>query len=443
MSIWKRAYLHTVRKKGKTALIFCILLIVSTLILTCLAIRSATDTAALNIRRSLMGYFTLNAKHLDNMLEGDAAAAILDLPGIAPRYNLRSYFHAEYRDRDGGKLKTKTEGAAPATKGYEHAGKMIGSSHSESDVYFQEGGFELIDGRHITAEDTNAILVSDDFAQRNGLKVGGRLVLGDIGSGREIEMEIVGIFTPAKRQESVEMAPPEEQYENVAFTDDKSYSRLCFENGDHYQYADFYADDPSALEGLMEEVKGIPGVNWEACTFTKNDADYQRSRTELEALQSLVTAIVYLLIAVSVVMLALILLLWVRNRMQEIGMLLAMGVGKGSIYLQHVAEILIIAVFAFTLSFATSSLIAQGVGDALFERATIGDRVTANDLTGGTTEDVTADDTPSLVTIDVRVSAENLLLVYGMGTGILFLSIALASIPILRLKPKEILTKMS
>ena len=239
------------------------------------------------------------------------------------------------------------------------------------------------------------------------------------------------------------MAPPEEQYENVAFTDDKSYSRLCFENGDHYQYADFYADDPSALEGLMEEVKGIPGVNWEACTFTKNDADYQRSRTELEALQSLVTAIVYLLIAVSVVMLALILLLWVRNRMQEIGMLLAMGVGKGSIYLQHVAEILIIAVFAFTLSFATSSLIAQGVGDALFERATIGDRVTANDLTGGTTEDVTADDTPSLVTIDVRVSAENLLLVYGMGTGILFLSIALASIPILRLKPKEILTKMS
>ena len=191
-------------------------------------------------------------------------------------------------------------------------------------------------------------------------------------------MEIVGVFTPTKRQESGEMAPPEEQYENVAFTDDETYSRLCFDSGAHYQYADFYADDPSELTSLMDRVKSIPGVDWEACTFTPNDADYQRSRTELESLQSLVTAIVLLLIAVSVVMLALILLLWVRNRIPEIGMLLAMGIGKGSILLQHLGEIFMIAVVAFALSFATSSLIAQGVGDTLFEQATVGDRVTAN-----------------------------------------------------------------
>ena len=55
MSIWKRACLHTVRKKRKTALMFCILLIVSTLILTCLAIRSATDTAALKGQTILVG----------------------------------------------------------------------------------------------------------------------------------------------------------------------------------------------------------------------------------------------------------------------------------------------------------------------------------------------------------------------------------------------------
>lgn len=443
MNIWKRAYLHTVRKKGKTALMFCILLIVSTLILSCLAIRSATDTAAFNIRKSLMGYFTVNGKHLDNMLEEDVVDKALDLPGMAPRYNLRSYFLGEYRDGGGGQLTTKTEGAAPALKGYEHAGKMIGSTYSELDVYFKEGGFELVEGRHVTTGDRNKILVSDEFADRNGLSLGDSLFLGDLGSDRQLEMEIVGIFKPTKKQEVGIATPPEELYENVAFTDDGAYSRLCFDSGGHYQYADFYADDPAELDHLMDGVKSIPGVKWEVCNFTKNDANYQRASTELEALQSLVTAIVFLLIAVSVVMLGLILLLWVRNRLPEIGMLLAMGIGKGNILLQHVAEILMIAVVAFALSFVTSSLVAQGVGDTLFEQASAVDRVTVNDLTEGTTENMGADAAPSLVTIDVDVSVGNLLLVYAMGTGIILLSIALASVPILRLKPKEILTKIS
>ena len=78
MPIWKRAWLHTVRKKGKTTLMFLILLTIATLILTCLAIRSATDTAALNIRKSLMGGFTVNAKHLHSFLDESAVLKILE-----------------------------------------------------------------------------------------------------------------------------------------------------------------------------------------------------------------------------------------------------------------------------------------------------------------------------------------------------------------------------
>lgn len=443
MSMWKRAWLHIERKKGKTVLIFLILLTVSTLLLTCLSIRSATDTAAQNIRKSLMGGFTVNAKHLETFLDESTVSKILEQSGMRDHYNLRSYDQVEYQDKSGRKLKIKTEGAAPASIGYEHAGKMVSATHSDLEPYFTEAGLELVEGRHITTGDKNKIIVSDTFAKMNGLKPGDSLLLGSLHSDQQTEVEIVGIFKSKEAMKSSEMTPPAELYENICFTDDETYSRLAFDSGNHYQYGDFFVDDPSELDLILEKVKNIPDVDWEKCTFTKNDADYLRAKTELQALQTLVTTMVLVLIAVSVVMLALILLLWIRARIQEIGMLLAMGIGKGNIILQHIAELLLIAVFAFALSFAASSLIAQQVGDTLIERAAAEDCVTENDLTDGTSKEQDTDQAPALQSIHIRVSASDLLLVYGIGAGIILLSVAAASYPILCLKPKEILTKMS
>ena len=53
MNLWRRAYLYTVRKKGKSVLMLLILLMMSTMMLTCLSIQSASDKAALDIRKAL------------------------------------------------------------------------------------------------------------------------------------------------------------------------------------------------------------------------------------------------------------------------------------------------------------------------------------------------------------------------------------------------------
>lgn len=443
MNIWKRAWLHTKRKKGKTVLMLLILLIISTLILTCISIRSAADTAALNIRKSLMGGFTVNAKHLETLLDDDAVIDILKLSGIGDQYNLRSYGSMEYRNLEGHKLKIKTEDAMPPSTGLEHAGKVVSATHSDWDTYFTEAGFELIQGRHITAGDTNAVIVSEAFAEMNGLKLGEHILLGDLNSDRQAEVEIVGIFRPQKELESSNMMPPAELYENVSFTDDGTYSRLVFEDGGHYQYGDFYVEDPAELDAILERVKSIPDTDWNQCFFTKNNADYLRARTQLESLQNLIAAVVMILIGISAVMLTLILLLWTRARIQEIGMLMAMGVGKVSIVAQHITELLLIAAVAFTLSFAGGALIAQQVCDTVLQRTAAEEHVTENNLTDGTVQEQDTHQPPALETITVRISGLDLLTVIGIGSAIIILSVAAASIPVMRLKPKEILTKMS
>ena len=75
MNLAKRACLYLVRKKGKTVTLLAFLLVMATLMLTCLSIQSATETANANIKKALMGYFTINAKQLQTGITEDIQIA--------------------------------------------------------------------------------------------------------------------------------------------------------------------------------------------------------------------------------------------------------------------------------------------------------------------------------------------------------------------------------
>ena len=141
-------------------------------------------------------------------------------------------------------------------------------------------------------------------------------------------------------------------------------------------------------------------------------------------------------------MLVFILLLWIRNRVQEMGMMMAMGIYKKSIFSQFLVEMLMIAVFAFGLSYGTSSLLTQSVGDILFEQNTA-EQVKTNNLTTGTSKNIKKEKGNALELIDVKVSLLDLGLLYIIGMGMITVSITFASYPIMHLKPKQILVKLS
>lgn len=90
MNLCKRACLYSIRKKGKTLTLLAFLLVMATLMLTCLSIQSATETANANIKKALLGYFTINAKTLENGIPEDTqyfafAAALVFCSKAAPK----------------------------------------------------------------------------------------------------------------------------------------------------------------------------------------------------------------------------------------------------------------------------------------------------------------------------------------------------------------------
>ena len=62
MNCLKRAYLYVTRKKGKSILLFLILLVTATFVLSGLCIGDATRQAQMNLRKNLGGAFDMAAK---------------------------------------------------------------------------------------------------------------------------------------------------------------------------------------------------------------------------------------------------------------------------------------------------------------------------------------------------------------------------------------------
>ena len=444
MNLYKRACLYSIRKKGKTLTLLIFLLVMATLMLTCLSIQSATETANANIKKALLGYFTINAKTLENGIPEDTVSQILAVDGLSGRYTLRSYTFATYFDADGNLLEINTEGAAQVPEGYENAGKIVANSNSQNDSYFTDGGFELVEGEPITTQGGNQVLIHEKFAQRNGLSVGDTMILGNVEhKSQTIPVTVAGIFTNTEEQDSIGMAPSYDLYDNIVFADLSTASFLLYgtEGSTHVQYGDFYVNDPDELDRIMAETKSMEGVDWDKCTFTRYDNDYQNAKDSLEGLQSTVFIAIAVVSIICFLVLALFLTLRLRGRVHETGVYLAMGISKGAVLLQYLLEVFLAAAVALLLAYGASTAISHQIGSSLLSQVTSETYETV-DLTGENeaAEELTED--LGLAEIEVAVSAEDYALVWAFGMVLCVASTALAAYPVMKMKPKQILTQM-
>ncbi|MDE7327490.1 MAG: FtsX-like permease family protein [Lachnospiraceae bacterium] len=445
MNLCKRACLYLVRKKGKTVTLLAFLLVMATLMLTCFSIQSATQTANENIKKALLGYFTINAKQLDTGITEDVLKQILSLDGLSGNYTLRSYSYADYYDTEKKALEINTANAAQVPEGYENAGKIVANSSSEDDSYFTEAGFELTEGNAITSENKNAVLLHEKFAKRNGLSLGDTMLLGNVADKAQmVEVTVVGLFTNTREQDSIGLAPSCDLYDNIVFTDLSTASYLLYGEAEEtsVEYGDFYANDPDELDRIMEEVKKIEGVNWDKCTLTRYDNDYQNAKESLTGLQNIVFIAIAVVSVICFLVLALFLTLRLRGRVHETGVYLSMGISKGAVLFQYLVEVFIVAVIALLLSYGTSTVISDQIGSRLLSQVSAETYETVDLTEKAETVEQPAGDL-GLSEITVEISLTDYVIVWAFGLALCLVSTALAAYSIMKMKPKNILSQMS
>ncbi len=128
------------------------------------------------------------------------------------------------------------------------------------------------------------------------------------------------------------------------------------------------------------------------------------------------------------------------------------SVSRVKIVAQYVLETLMTAMTAFGLSCFSSGAVARGTSNLLFTRAAETQPAVEIEIPDDGTEylDITGQyityDTSNMAVpedIKVVVAAEHLLWVYLLGIAICTVAVILASLPVAKMKPKNILSKMN
>jgi len=290
-----------------------------------------------------------------------------------------------------------------------------------------------------------------ELAEKNKLKIGDKVPLKLRDRDRNekglpdkaVEAEIVGLFeNAATEQNPISFMMPE----NNLITDVET-GRLLL-GMDQIEFESIYClvKDPKQIDRVVAQVKKLD-LDWDQYLLDTNDEQYQQIAGSIENLDEMVTLILYAVFLISCVILTLLLSLWIKGRIYETGVLLSLGISKTGVVLQYICELMIIAVLAFGLSFLFGKAMSQSLGDRMMaqiqkqqenSQAANSISITGNSMRGGLQKE--ADE---ITELDVSVDAQELLLVYTTGTVMIVISVLLSSAAVLRLKPKEILSKMS
>ena len=459
MEVIQRAWHFITRKKMKTLIMTVILILISSVILSGLAIKNATDQAASEIGKKVQSAFVLenNARYNLGTPRGAGTVKNKDIEQIAKLDGVTGSVRRmdALVDLKNAKQIRLPGGAsdydAKKEKEYGEAVNFMGVNESAHELKFRTETFKLVAGRHITENDKFKVLVHEDFAKQNNLKIGSKLKVqanpydpDNLQKSHEsAEVEIVGIFSGKNSRKA---AVRSELFENIFYTDLATTRKVNKVNLDNeiYQNVTFFAKDISTMGKVLEQAKKLP-VDWKMYQLTKSEQELAGITSTLSGIYGLVFGVMVLGMVIGVGVLALVLFLWINERRKEVGVLLAVGVSKTKIVLQFCLEILMIFVVSVGLAYFTSRAVAQNIGNDLVAQASKNTTKEINQSLRGGNFGADADSSVSTKTIDhIEVKVEPKLLV---GTGVfgvivIIISVLIAATPILKLNPKKLLMEM-
>ena len=454
------AWRFVVRKKLKTLIMFGILLCLSTVMLSMVAVKGSTDAAASQVGQQLKAGFTLenNRKNNPGTPRGGGVVKQTDIDAVKGVSGVSDHLRRMSLTADlvGAKpLKLPNSQRDYDAQKEKLFGNLVGGygeNNTELDVNFRSGSLKLSQGRHINESDVNKAIIHEDLAKANGLKIGDKLKLkanpedadNVKKSTEEVEVEIVGLFSG----ENIKPAQTRvELVQNSVYTDVTTTKQLAkFEKGEEiYTDATFFVESANTLDDVMKQA-GQLGVDWKKFQLTKTNQILAGVTGTVKSIYKLVDTMVVATVVFGVVVISLVLWLWARERRRETGILLAVGTSKPGIVAQHILELVLIAIPAFGAAWFAAQGAAQFIGNQLVSQAA---KATSKEMAsqlGGSglgSDNESALSGKTLDHVQVMLDTGQWALVCGLSLALVCVAVLIASIPTLRAKPKALLTQLS
>ena len=285
------------------------------------------------------------------------------------------------------------------------------------DTKFLNGTHKLEEGRHIKPDDKYVALISKELADKNNLTVDDKITFQNgIDEDGTSTFTIVGIFSGTEGLTHSAITP-DGIPANLGYIDVNSLKEIYELQG--YDYLDVYTHTPEEAKELMETIKNLPEVKGKTFVFNVNTEDFDLVSTPLSSFGNMIDTAVLLITVIGSLVIILLLMLWTKGRKKEIGILLAIGRSKVEITGQLLSENILIGVLSMGATTCLTSILTDKIGRYIIGKA--GENVT----------DIT-----------VSIATSDMVRVYGIGLLLVCFAVFVASYAVIRLKPKDILTKM-
>ncbi|HBI6045110.1 ABC transporter permease [Listeria monocytogenes] len=498
MNFFKRAWLSMKARKGRSVLQLIIFTVVCVLILSGFTIQSAADKASELAREQLGGTVTLTVdreKQMQTMREeassSDSSSTeskpqfqsspidVSDANDLAKLNHVASYnYYSSTQalasgfdpiessgDTSSSNDESSTTAETQGPGGGQGGPQMVdadlsisGLLDSATSTDFEAGTSELTSGVAITSadKDKNVAMVEENLAEENDWKVGDSFTVTSSDGNTKITLKIVGIYKTT--DSGSDMA------QNFSFLNpyNKVYVPYTIANtikGSDYKNtvdsAVYTMDDAANISAFEKEAKKVDSIDWDTFKLDANDTLYQQMIGPINSVASFSKNVVYIVSIAGALILGLLVMMQVRDRKYEMGVLLAIGEKRGKLIAQFFVEILIVALVSFGLAAASSHYVAQLAGNQLLaqQNSSTNETTTSTENRGpggggqggpggfGQSVSNLTKNTEQIKELDIQVTLEDMLKMGGIGIGIAFISVLLPATLVLRMNPKTILTK--
>lgn len=378
---------------------------------------------------------------------------------------------------------------------------LYGSNDIERHTLFRSSAFTLMDGRFPMPQERHVLMVHEDFARHNKLSCGMTLRMKSSENAQSYSFTIVGIFS-GKRQECFTGAPSDLS-ENTIFTSFEDAQHVRAENtssagsdttpidaanttpisgssaasisgsnvaqgedsaslhqtspehtstvaagGARMTSLDIAPAPYQTLEQLKAQLMDLP-LDFSRFTLRDSGAAFESIHSSVDAVSLLVRIVLAAVLLGSFVVLLLVLVLWLRERIAEIGILLSIGNSKRTICAQVLLEMILLslpsALIAFVcVHFFSQSIVAHvlGFAQSFDEHAPstfdAGSAVVGNSVAAyNPLESLFMQQSSAISPFIVALSA------YVLALVVIAAAVGVSSVIFMRKKPRELLVQMS
>ncbi|HDN2349637.1 TPA: ABC transporter permease, partial [Clostridioides difficile] len=421
------AIAYITRKKNRTFIIFVILTIVLSCLYSCLTIMKSSNEiekalyessiSSISITKKDGKYFNVNQfKDIEKLKEIEEK--IIQYDGLAKLKDAKVVSGEQRINREDLSDKFKNVVSLEAT------------NNTKRNILFSSGVFTIKEGKNIEENDKNSIIVHEEFAKQNNLKLGDEvdLELLDIEKSGKIKshkFKIIGIFSGKKQETYTGLSS--DFSENMVFVD-YSTSQEILNKSENNKIANkilMYSGSLESTDLALNKLKELK-IDESKYSIEKDSNVFEESLESVSGIKHIIKIMTYSIMLGGMVVLLLILILWLRERIYEIGIFLSIGTSKIQIIMQFIFELIFISIPSIISSLFLGNVLLKVIVDGF---------INSEDsmISGGSLIN------NSSFMLNITTLGESYLILIS----IIVLSVVFASSLILIKKPKEILSKIS